>query len=242
MKISVLVIGVLLPSFSLAQESQPTSAPADSQPLAVSVSAPPQEEPTLNVYNKNGERAYKISLYSTVAGVAGTFAFNSLGLYALRNIPNDLFGSISVSRAMFGVSGLFGTLTLFGPSLGHFYAGEVDRGAKLLVRRAVIPTTMLVGGVITTFVSFSVLSVRLATEEPVGAGPIVGMGTGIALIAAGGITYWVMSGKHIVDARNAPAREAERRGLKLAGSLAPVPFYDAGTRALGMGATLRLNF
>jgi hypothetical protein len=244
MKISALIIGILLPAFSFAQESLPASSPASAPTSAPAVmeSAPPT--PALGLYDKSSERAYKISLYSTVAGVAGTFAFSSLGLFALRRLPENGLGAVSVSRAMFGVSGLFGTLTLFGPSMGHFYAGEVDRGTKLLLRRFFIPTTLFIGGVVTSAVSLSVIGNRLFNEQPVGAGPIIGAGVGFLMVPTGGILYWVMSGKHIVDARSAPSREASRRGLQLAGksSFSPVPFYDAGTKSLGMGATLKLNF
>jgi hypothetical protein len=247
MKISALIMGLLLPAFSWAQDSMPTSAPvAASQPV-VEVSASVEQGSSLQerFYDKSSEKAYNISFYSTVTGLAGSFVFTSLGFVALRKVNLEAF---QLSNALFSVAGAFGTLSLVGPSLGHFYAGDTERGVKLLVRRAIIPPALLIGGMATVIISGGVLAQRLFNDEPIKAGPFIGIGGGLAIAAAGGISWWILTFKHIEDARLAPARVAAKMGLPLGKpapkpvTLLPAPMYDPSNQKLGFGATLRLNF
>jgi hypothetical protein len=258
MKTSTLLAVLLLPSFALAQESQPASAPViASQPTSLPSSSITTAQPVVvpitieqtpalqNYYHRSPETAYKISLYSTVAGLAGSACFISLGLVASRwvDFSEEGLQAAKVSQSLFNVGSAFSVLALIGPSLGHAYAGEWRRGADLLLKRIIKPELLAGAGIFSAGVSLGLIRERERENEPIKAGPIIGMGAGISLFAAGSIYFWILSFRHIEDARKSPGRVAAQRGLKLAGPiLLPTPVYDPRSKTTGLGATLKLSF
>jgi hypothetical protein len=225
MRLSLFVLACLFPMGALAQNdpsSLPTSAPVVMSPVET-----PQIAPDIQA---RSQQAFLYSLYPTLGGFAGAIAFNSMGRILLSN------GSLGASRAFLGLGGASSILALVGPSIGHYWAGDSERGTSLLLRRFFIPLGIAVVGTVVFFEG----GVRVVeTDGAQGAGLV---GTGILIIVGAGAFSIVQTVMHVVDARQAPVRVAKRRGEISQLMLAPTPIANIGTGKLMPGLSLSLNF
>jgi hypothetical protein len=234
MRLSLFVSACLFPIFAMAQDapstlpsSEPASAPAS---VSVAIQSPPVQAPQISPeIQARSTKAFYLSLFTTVGGYAGSLVAGSLGKAFQKN------GSTTISRVFFSLGGTAATAALVGPSAGHFWAGETERGTKLTIRRLILPGVVVLAGLIVIVAAGG----DLLEETPEGVDFTLG---GRAVFAAGTVTSVALSARHILDARNAPIRVSQKRVNLSQLMLAPAPIQNIGTSKLMPGLSLSLNF
>jgi hypothetical protein len=190
--LSILVASLALvcPGLARAQDQvtpAPLAPPSLQPPPAAPATQPPLVAPAQTVAStsavpegKSPVTALSLSMLGTAAGV---------GMMAVGSGTDS------------GGLGLLGVATIVvGPSLGHFYAGETERGLALTGVRAGGGGVMVAGAFWLLLECFPFL-----TECEGGAGPAIVMSTGLAVVA-GSALYSIYDAPRAARRQNARAR------------------------------------